>query len=184
MVVEAFRGLRLGHSANRHLAIKERQRGFDEGTCVESFVLLNAAGGDCLEDFEPLRQDRALEQLIGHALPSPKAARKFLYAFHDSGKIEEAQQRLGPGASSYIPEESEPLGALARVNVDLVRELGRRCADQKIATIDLDDTIIESHKQEALPTYPGSTGYQPVVALWAEMEVIAAEQFRDGNVAA
>lgn len=184
LVMEAFRGLRLGQSANRHLQIKERQRGFDEGTYVESFVLLNAAGGDCLEDFEQLRQDRALEQLIGHALPSAEAARKFLYAFHDPGKIAEAQQRLTPEATSYIPEESESLRALARVNVDLVRELGRRCADQRIATIDLDGTIIESHKQEALPTYQGNRGYQPVVALWAEMDVIVAEQFRDGNVAA
>ena len=34
----------LGQSANRHLQIKERQRGFDESTSLESFVLLNAPG--------------------------------------------------------------------------------------------------------------------------------------------
>jgi len=67
--------------------------------------------------------------------------------------------------------EGEALRGLARVNVDLVQELARRCADQKIATIDLDGTIIESHKQEALPTYQGHPGYQPVVALWAELDV-------------
>ena len=184
LVMETFRGLGLGQSANQHLRIKERQRGFDEGTFLESFVLLNAAGGDCLEDFDPLRQDRALQQLIGHALPSPEAARKFLYAFHDASKIEDAQQRLTSEQTSYIPEESTPLRALAQVNVDLVRELGRRCVEQKIATIDLDGTIIESHKQEALPTYQGHPGYQPVVALWAELDVIVAEQFRDGNVSA
>jgi hypothetical protein len=137
-----------------------------------------------VDDFAHLRQDRALEPLIGHTLPSPEAARKFLYAFHDAGKIEQARQRLGPKATSYIPEESEPLGALARVNVDLVREMGRRCPDQKVATIDLDGTLIESHKEEALPTYQGGTGYQRLVALWAEMDLVVAEQFRDGNVSA
>jgi hypothetical protein len=70
------------------------------------------------------------------------------------------------------------------VNVDLIQELGRRCADQRIATIDLDNTIIESAKQEALPTYEGGRGYQPVLAVWAEMDVIVADQFRDGNVSA
>jgi len=35
-----------------------------------------------------------------------------------------------------------------------------------------------------LPTYQGNTGYQPVVALWAKMDVIVAQQFRDGNLSA
>jgi len=184
LVAEAFRGLSLGRSANQHLQIKERQRGFDEGTYVESFVLLNAAGGDCLDDFDRLREDRALAELLGHPLPSPEAARKFLYAFHDEEKIEQAKRQREADQVSYIPAESEPLRGLAQVNVDLVRELGRRCPEQKIATIDLDGTIIHSTKQEALATYQGGAGYQPVVALWAEMDVVVAEQFRDGNVAA
>jgi hypothetical protein len=49
---------------------------------------------------EHLRRDRALAQLIGHALPSPDAARRFLYAFHDRAKIDQARQQLAPGASS------------------------------------------------------------------------------------
>jgi len=182
LVMEAYRGLGVGQSANRELAIKQRQRGFDEGTYLESFVLLHSAGGDCLEDFDHLRQDRALARLLGHPLPSPEAARKFLYAFHDERKIEEAKQQLALGLSSYIPRESEPLEGLKRVNVSLVQEIGRRCPDQKIATIDLDGTIIESAKREALSTYEGTTGYQPVLAVWAEMDVIVADQLRDGNV--
>jgi hypothetical protein len=184
LVAETFRGLRMGQSVNRHVEIKQRDRGFDEGTYVESFVLLNAAGGDCLDDFEQLREDQALTQLLGHELPSAEAARKFLYAFHDEEKLQEAQQRLGSDQASYIVGESRRLQGLGRVNTDLVRELGRRCADQKTATIDVDGTIIESHKREALKTYEGEKGYQPVVALWAEMDVIVADQFRDGNVPA
>jgi hypothetical protein len=51
---------------------------------------------------------------------------------------------------SYIPAESEPLRALAQINRHLVQAIGRRCADQKMATIDLDATVIESWKRVAL----------------------------------
>jgi hypothetical protein len=47
-----------------------------------------------------------------------------------------------------------------------------------------DATIIESHKREELPTYAGEGGYQPMLAVWAETELILADQFRDGNVPA
>jgi hypothetical protein len=60
--------------------------------------------------------------------------------------------------------------------------LPRRCAGERIATIDMDATVIESWKREAKPTCEGGSGYQPMVALWAEMNVVVAEEFRDGNV--
>jgi hypothetical protein len=47
-----------------------------------------------------------------------------------------------------------------------VQELGRRSPDQKIATIDLDATVIESRKPEAKATCEGGNGYQPMLALW------------------
>jgi hypothetical protein len=55
---------------------------------------------------------------------------------------------------------------------------------QATATIDLDATILESHKQSAKSTYDGRRGYQPVIALWAEQDVVLADEFRDGNVPA
>jgi hypothetical protein len=70
------------------------------------------------------------------------------------------------------------------VNRALVQELGRRCPDQRIATVDQDATIIESRKQEALRTYEGERGYQPMLAVWAETNVVLADEFRDGNVPA
>jgi len=73
---------------------------------------------------------------------------------------------------------------LAQVNQEMVEEIGRRCPDQKIATVDLDSTIIESDKREARATYQGVSGYQPMMALWAEMNLALADEFRDGNVPA
>ncbi len=184
LLVRAIRSLDVPGSVQRHLRIKQRERGFDEATYIESFLVLNAVGGDCLEDFDQLGEDAGLAEMLGHPVPSAEAARKFLYQFHDEVKIEQAQRGLAAERVSYIPEESAPLRGLAQVNEEVVQELGRRCPEQKIATIDLDATIIESWKREAKLTYEGCAGYQPVLGLWAEMNVVVAEEFRDGNVPA
>src|SRR6202158_340630 len=152
LLVRAFRSLGLPASVRQHMRIKQRDRGYDEASLVESFVILNGVGGDCLDDFDQLRQDQVLAEMIGHSLPSPAAARQFLYQFHSEEKIEEAIQQLGLGQVAYIPGENAALQGLGQVNRDLVGELGRRCADQRIATVDQDATIIESHKQEAKAT--------------------------------
>lgn len=184
LFVRAVRSLDVPGSVKRHLHVKQRERGFDEATYVESFLVLNAAGGDCVEDFERLQEDPGLAEMLGHEVPSPAAALKFLYRFHDEAAIHQAQQELPVGQVSYIPAENEPLRGLAQVNQDVVQELGRRSPDQKIATVDLDATVIESWKREAKSTYQGGNGYQPMLALWAELNVVLADQFRDGNVPA
>ncbi len=184
LFVRAVRSLGVPDSVKRHLHLKQRRRGFDEATYVESFLVLNALGGECLDDFDRLREDSGLGEMLGHELPSPEAARKFLYAFHEEERIEQAQGELPVGRVSYIPSESEPLRALAQVNQDVVQAIGQRCANQKIATVDLDATVIDSCKREAKPTYEGGRGYQPLLALWAEMDLALADEFRDGNVPA
>ena len=149
LLVRAIRSLDVPGSVQRHLRVKQRERGFDEATYIERFLVLNAVGGDCLEDFEPLREDAGLAEMLGHEMPSAVAARKFLYQFHDEAKIEQAQRELPSGRVSYIPGESAPLRGLEPVNEDVIQELGRRCPEQKIATLDLDATLIESWKREA-----------------------------------
>jgi hypothetical protein len=124
--------------------------GYDEATTVESFVVLNALGGECLEDFTHLREDGGLKEMLGHEIPSPETGRQFLYQFHAEEKIEEAKQRRGAEQIAFIPEENDALAGLGEVNRELVQELGKRCPDQRIATLDQDATIIESRKREAL----------------------------------
>ena len=53
-----------------------------------------------------------------------------------------------------------------------------------IATIDQDATIVESHKRAAYAHYQGGRGYQPMIALSAEADLIVADQLHDGNVPA
>lgn len=184
LLVETLRRLGVPGSVKQNVRVKQRVRRYDEATMVESFVIVNAAGGECLDDFEILREDRGLAELIGHEIPSASAARKFLYEFHEEEKLEEARQQVLPGHKAYIPGENEALSGLGEVNRGLVQEVGRRCSDQKVATVDQDATIMESRKREALPTYEGERGYQPMLAVWAETNLILADEFRDGNVPA
>ena len=86
---------------------------------------------------------------------------------------------------SFIPEEPSALVGLGLASRGMVRAIaGRLEKAQTRATVDQDATIIESHKRQAQWTYEGTRGYQPMVAVWAETELILADEFRDGNVPA
>jgi hypothetical protein len=96
LLVQTFRSLGLPAQVREHVRIKERERGYDEATTVENFVILNAVGGECCDDFERLREDAGLSEMIGHGVPSPAVARKFLNEFHEDEKIEAAKRaRVG-----------------------------------------------------------------------------------------
>jgi len=177
LVMETFRALGLPQGIQRHLPILQRRGKYREADYVESFVSVFAAGGDCVDDFEILRQDEGLKKL-GLRVPSPEAVRHFLNAFHEENLL---QGRLPHQA--FIPGETEWLEGLAAVQRDLIKKATLREQPWK-ATIDLDATVIESHKQQAYWTYLEEKGYQPVVASWAEQDMILVDEFRDGNVPA
>jgi hypothetical protein len=124
---------------------------------------------------ERLRADRGLSE-IGFKIPSPESARFFLYAFHEEDKL-----KGRPLKGSFVPEETQELKGLLKVQDDIIRRTTRRDSP-RVATIDQDTTIIESSKREAMPTYLGHDGYNPIVNYWAEEELILADEFRDGNV--
>ena len=185
LLVQAIRSFDVPGSARRNLQLKQRQRGYDEGAYVESFVVLHALGGECVDDLDRLREDPGIAEVLGYEVPSPEAARKFLKHFHDEALIEAARRRANAeGQASLLVEENTALQGLGQVNREVIGILGARCPEQKIATVDLDSTIIESWKRQAQRTYAGTTGYQPTLALWAEMDLILADEFRDGNVPA
>ena len=163
LVRETFRALGLPQSVQKHLLVLQRPGKYEEADYVESFLILFAAGGGCLDDFHLLRQEAALQKL-GLKVPSPEAARFFLHAFHE----DEALQGW-ISHQAFIPEETEFLQGLGHVNRDLIRKATIQEPPWK-ATIDWDATVIESDKREAEYTYLGCRGYQPVVAYWAEQD--------------
>jgi hypothetical protein len=79
----------------------------------------------------------------------------------------------------FIPPPSSAL--LPHPWPSLYKSQGRT---QTIATVDQDATIVESHKAAARPHYDGGRGYRPMLAVWAEADLILADEFRDGNVPA
>ena len=176
-LIEAFRLTGTAGVVERTVKLKKRKRGLSSSEMVESFLALWAAGGERSEDFERFREDKALCELIGHELPAAQTARDFLEHFH-----EDDLPLLQDGLAS-VPSESAALQGLAAANKELILDLQCR-KPQKIATIDIDATVIHSSKRSAKRAYDGERGYQPVLALWAEQDVIVADEFRDGNVPA
>ena len=124
-----------------------------------------------------LSEDKGLEKLLGAPFPSPDALLDFIGGFHDP-KCFEARPA---DKKAWVPPESKGLQALDVVN----RELVARGADRRVtqATIDHDGTIIEAHKRDAKIAYEGTRGFQPLVAVWAEQQLVVSDEFRDGNVA-
>jgi len=99
-----------------------------------------------------------------------------LEAFHD----EEQEKRRVPG-KAFIPTPNQHLAGLREVNGDLMRFTQNQ---EEIATLDMDATLVETQKEEALYSYKGYKSYQPINVWWAEPQVILHTEFRDGNIPA
>lgn len=137
------------------------------------------AGAKDVDDIAAMRQDTGLQALLELAKwPSASTIKRFLYWFHEL-----PQWAGGERGFATLPTESAALLALGKVNREIVRALQERRPFDKI-TIDLDATIIESAKVEALPHYDGGRGFQPWIAYCPEMGLVLRDQFRDGNVPA
>jgi Transposase DDE domain group 1 len=184
LVAQTFRALKLPESIGRNVHIKQRERGFSEAQAILSLILLHVVGGEHVDDLRRLHADPGLAAMLGHDIPSPEAMRTFLKRFHDDQAVETAKAARKPGQIAFIPEETAPLQGLSRVNDDLLQEMGRRAPNQRIATVDQDATLQYSRKKQAQPTYDGERGYQPMIAIWAEMDLVLSDEFRDGNVPA
>jgi hypothetical protein len=85
------------------------------------------------------------------------------------------------GEKTAVPEESAPLTRLGVANQRILAAM-QQSGLQRTATLDVDATILETHKHTAAVTYEGTRGYQAVVAVWAEPDLIVHDEFRDGNV--
>lgn len=182
----AYRSLGVPDLIAAQLKLRKRQRGYDEGQMIESLILLQTVGGDCPEDIRLLSSDLCLERGLGYQPPKVTAVREFLELFHDE---EIALRRPSRDTQkSFIMPSTKPISALQEVQAHTVRRIARRYEEQglaqQIATVDQDATIIESHKTAALPHYQGGRGYQPMLAVWAEADLVLADEFRDGNVPA
>lgn len=166
-------------AAERHLPAKRSAKGLGQGQMVESFVLLSALGGECLDDLDGLRRDRGLAALLGYDLPAASTARQWLDRFHDEALLADR-----PLQGSFVPTESAGLAGLRAVVRHTVGAYVGAARPAPTVTLDVDAHLVESSKQTALPTYKGFRGYQPLLVGWAETGLVLADEFRDGNVPA
>ncbi len=165
---------------------------------IISLMLLNLAGGESVSDLDLLEKDRGLCRMLREfetcgmrlserralekrwrvrrrSVPSESAVFRYLERFHDAGEeaMREAQR-------AFIPAPNGAIG-LRKVNADLVGFAQSR-SPQTEATLDMDATLVETRKQEALPSYKKYRAYQPLITYWSEAELIVHSEFRDGNV--
>ena len=185
-ISRVYRSLGLPGMISANLQLRKRQRGFSQGQMIESILMLQSVVGACPQDTRLLANDPCLERGLGYAFPKTTAMREFLELFHD-----ESLESLRPAREeqkSFIFPNSKPIEQLQLVMAGCVGRIAKAYEQQgvalHIATIDQDATIIESHKKAALAHYEGGRGYQPMVAIWAEADLVVADEYRDGNVPA
>lgn len=176
LIIEALGAIGLDDKIDECLAVGRRDRLYSTLEKLEALVLLIAAGGDRIEDIRILSEDKGLLRLLDRTLPSPDALLDFLSSFDDPN----AFAARPADEESFVPPETDALQALGEILACSVARIAE--ADADTATLDHDGTIIESHKQGARVAYEGTRGYQPLVAVWAEQDLVVADEFRDANV--
>jgi hypothetical protein len=198
--LDLLRAMRFPEVIGRHLQVKER--GWTDAQMVSSLMLLNIAGGDCVEDLGSVQKDEGFCRILRRveqqgmmraerremerrwrterwrSVPSPSAAFRYLSAFHDLDQ--ESKRTAG---TAFIPVPNAHLRGLGKVNQGMATFLQKR-DPQKIATLDQDATLVETAKRDALFSYRGFKSYQPLNTWWAEHQMVLHTEFRDGNVPA
>ena len=179
LLAELYRKAGVEAVAEQALPRKKSSKGLREGQMVESFILLSALGGDCIDDMEQLREDKGLEAMLGYGPPAPETARQWLDKFHDE-KLMADKPRQG----AFIPLESAPLAGLKEPNRQVIRTYVERVSLVWQVTLDVDAQLVETAKTNAHYCYEGYRAFQPIEVSWAETGLVLADEFRDGNVPA
>lgn len=166
-----------------------------------SLILLNLAGGNHVEDLRIMEKDagfckfyekigivglkkserktlrRNRQQQGCGELPSRTSVFRFLKQDGDDGLAGRGQGK------AYIPSAGKTAQQLRDCNSSLLAALEYNKPSATI-TLDMDATLIETHKANSLYCYKKYTAYQPMMVWWAEQQVIVHTQFRDGNAPA
>jgi len=190
----------LPKSIAHRLHLRTGGQGWTDTGIITSLVMLNLAGGDCVEDLNGLEADEGLSRLMvrfrfqgmnrrerreqerrwrkegRRGMVSPSAAFRYLGQFHN----EEEENKRQPH-QAFIPEPNAALKGLWEVHKDFIGFVQGR-HPHETATIDLDATVVETSKEEALWSYQGTQAYQPLNAYWHEQDLMVYSEFRDGNV--
>ena len=192
----------VSQSIEKHVRVRVGEQGWTDVQVVMGLILLNLAGGEHVEDLRRLEEDEGFCQVLRkieqarmkrkarrawerrwrkerqRTVPSASAVFRYLAAFH-----EPEQEKLRQTGKAFIPASNVHLEGLERVNQDMVGWVQSQ-RPEKIATLDMDATLVETQKAEALYGYQHFKAYQPLNTYWAEQGLVLHTEFRDGNVPA
>lgn len=187
---------------DNHMRIRTGDQGWSDRQIILALLLLNLVGGDSVNDIERLEGDEGFCRILRkaeqqgltrkerreiqrrwrkgrtRALPSASVLFRYLENFHSP-----EQEQLREKGKAFIPAANEHLKALVRVNKALI---GFETVEKTegTATLDMDATLAETSKRQALYSYKGEQAYQPLNTYWYERGVILHTEFRAGNVPA
>jgi len=162
----------LAAASRRHVQIAGTQGWLDIQITL-ALIFLNLAGGDCMEDLERLEGDSGFAAVLQaikreflsrierralksrwrrsrqRTVPSPTAASARLERFHDPAAPKAVAGR------AFIPAMTEALQGLWQVNQALLGFIQTH-QPTTAATLDMDATLIETHKAMPCPATRGS----------------------------
>ena len=192
----------LRESVDRLVGVRRDGQGWTDSQMIISLILLNLAGGESVDDLRILDKDAGFCQLLSmfeshgmrpaerramerrwrserrRSVPSASAVFRYLSEFHDDQEEAEREPH-----TAFIPAPSDALRGLGEVNAEMGHFVQSH-ARHRQATLDMDATLIETHKQQALYSYKKYKAYQPLTTYWAEADLVVHSEFRDGNVPA
>lgn len=130
-------------------------RGFPHSKYVTTLVQLIHDVGSQLEDVNQLASDKALQKIIDvDFYPTSDAIGDWLRRQGKSNRVDHLWEVM-KHIFTIIPG--------------------------KDFTLDIDTTIIKANKGEAVKTYKGTVGYQPMLGIIAENNITVYSEFRKGN---
>lgn len=175
--VTSFGGLPILRQVLRKLGLIDemkkfflKEKGYADEVILEALILLLAAGGRSLSDWEYLSGEIGFRRIYG-SCPSVDALERYLKRL----EITVPARTSSRGRIGYTTV-LEPLHRI------LIQKAWKLAGSPEKLTLDLDGTLIETHKREALYSYVGTKAYQPMNVYCPELSMVIAHEFRDGNV--
>lgn len=150
----AMQGSGFLEAADAFLPAPRSGRGFHPRTYMSTMVHLLAAGGSCFSDLHNLNTD---DLFRGRPLPAVSTLTEFVH-------------RCGT-AKGLAGLENLHRHALASV-------LGSK---KRVGVLDIDDTHFPAKHRTAKKNWKGQQGYNAIVATLEGVDVIVAEELREGN---
>jgi len=173
----SFAGLALIRESLKRLGLAEEMKqfllkkaGYADEIVIEALILLIAAGGRSLSDWDYLCKEEGFVRFFD---PCPSVDTLERYLRRLSLKTPERSSNKGQVGYAF---------QLEYLHTILIQKAYQLSGSPKQLTADIDTTITYSENREAEFTYDKEKGYQPMMVYCPELAMVIAHEFRDGNV--